>query len=246
MRIVVSHLTRMTKGRICVAGIDLTTGEHIRPVLDRHLSISLAATHGGPFALGAVLDLSSTRNVARRPETEDRLFRLDRLTVKPAMPSASFWRVLTRQAETSLAGVFGQDLHRLRRTWVLNEGHGFASLGCLAPAEIARLWVNQYDRLRMTLVTDEGECTLPVTDLRLFDYDPETDFAPNLERVTLLAEQLGQAGNILLSIGLSRPFMREDDEIARHWLQVNNIHLEQDPLWDPVLCQEPGCTLANG
>lgn len=228
----------MTKGRICVAGIDLTSGEHIRPVLRNHLAIDLAATHGGPFALGAVLDMRRLSNRARRPEMEDREFRLDHLTLKSPLPPASFWRVLTRQAETSLVGIFGSDLYRLRRTWVLNEGHGFASLGCLAPAEIVRLWVNQYDRVRMTLGTDDGECTLPVTDLRLFDYAPETDFTPNLQRVAHLAEGLRHAGNILLSIGLSRPFMREDDEFARHWLQVNNIHLEHDPLWDPSYVED--------
>lgn len=233
MRIVVSHLTRMTKGRICVAGIDLTTNEHIRPVLRHHLSIDLAANNGGPFALGAVLELRRVRNVGRRPEMEDREFHLEHLRVKTRMPPLSFWRVLARQAETSLAGIFGPDLYRLGRTWVLDEQHGFASLGCLAPNRIVRLWVNQYDRLRVTLVADEGECTLPVTDLRLFDYAANSDFTPNHNRVAWLAAELCRPGNVLLSVGLSRPFMREGDEIGRHWLQVNNIHLERDPLWGP-------------
>lgn len=231
MRLVVSHLTRMTHGHICVAGIDLTSGEHIRPKRRTHLPLDLAGSRGGPFALGAVLDLRRLRNVGRRPEMEDREFSQEHLTVKDPLPPAFFWRVLTRQAETSLLGIFGPELRRERRTWVLATERGFASLGCLAPAEIRRLWITEYGRVRITLVTDEGECTLPVTDLRLYDYTPETDYQVRADVVAWLAEQLRQPGHVLLSVGLSRPFAREHDEDALHWLQVNNIHLEHDPLW---------------
>ena len=33
MKIVVNHLTRMQLGRICVAGVDMATGKHVRPLL---------------------------------------------------------------------------------------------------------------------------------------------------------------------------------------------------------------------
>ena len=35
MEILVTHLTRMKEQCICVAGIDLATGKHVRPVLER-------------------------------------------------------------------------------------------------------------------------------------------------------------------------------------------------------------------
>ena len=50
MRIVVNHLTRMQKGFMCVAGIDLDTRLHVRPVLDRQMPIDLLSVHGGPLA----------------------------------------------------------------------------------------------------------------------------------------------------------------------------------------------------
>ena len=110
MRIVISHLTRMTKGRICVAGIDLTSWEHIRPVLHNHLSIDLAATRGGPFALGAVLDLQRVSNRARRPEMEDREFRLDHLvTVGEARERLAGLRGLQRPEAQSFQAVCCQD-----------------------------------------------------------------------------------------------------------------------------------------
>jgi hypothetical protein len=35
----------------------------------------------------------------------------------------------------------------------------------------------------------------------------------------------------ILSVGLTRPWQKWGDTAERHWLQVNNIHLKDDPLW---------------
>jgi hypothetical protein len=43
---------------------------------------------------------------------------------------------------------------------------------------------------------------------------------------------------VILSVGLTRPFRRDGNDSARHWLQVNNIHLGDDPLGDLELVQE--------
>ena len=32
-------------------------------------------------------------------------------------------------------------------------------------------------------------------------------------------------------VGLARAFRAQGDTQSRHWLQVNNIHLEDDPVW---------------
>ncbi|RIK45499.1 MAG: hypothetical protein DCC58_06215 [Chloroflexi bacterium] len=237
MRIVISHLTRMRNGHICVAGIDLTNGQHIRPVAQRPLTLSLTAQHGGPLQLAAVLELQAVRNVGRKPEVEDRAVQLDRITRKSLMPASSFWRVLGRQAESSLGAIFGPDLQRLRNTWVVPAEQGEASLGCLAPQRAGNLWINEHGRVRISIVTDDGNCTLPVTDLRLYRYTPERDYTPNTEAVQTVSQRLRQGGHLLLSVGLSRPFKREDDERAHHWLQVNNIFPEQDPLWDSSYAQ---------
>jgi len=61
MRIVVNHLTRMDAPRICIAGIDPDAGRHIRPTTDHQhpLTRDLLASEGGPFALGALIELGS-------------------------------------------------------------------------------------------------------------------------------------------------------------------------------------------
>lgn len=54
MKIAVNHLTRMQPGYICVAGIDLETGSHVRPVLPSgRLSAALLRRNGGPFDIAA-------------------------------------------------------------------------------------------------------------------------------------------------------------------------------------------------
>ena len=48
MRIVVNHLTRMRRGYICAAGINLATGEHVRPLpRSGDLRYRDLAAHGG-------------------------------------------------------------------------------------------------------------------------------------------------------------------------------------------------------
>lgn len=36
---------------------------------------------------------------------------------------------------------------------------------------------------------------------------------------------------VILSVGLARAFQVSGDTARRHWLQVNDLHLEDDPAW---------------
>jgi hypothetical protein len=36
---------------------------------------------------------------------------------------------------------------------------------------------------------------------------------------------------VILSVGLTRPWRKQEDTAERHWLQVNNVHLQDNPLW---------------
>jgi hypothetical protein len=44
-------------------------------------------------------------------------------------------------------------------------------------------------------------------------------------------ERLKSGVEAILSVGLTRPWQKRGDTAERHWLQVNNIHLKDDPLW---------------
>jgi hypothetical protein len=46
-----------------------------------------------------------------------------------------------------------------------------------------------------------------------------------------VAERIVGGTGLLLSVGLTRPFSNSPSSPPVHWLQVNNIHLEDDPTW---------------
>jgi len=56
------------------------------------------------------------------------------------------------------------------------------------------------------------------------------DVAAEMAGPTATAEELGRLRERL---GLTRPWRKRGDTAERHWLQVNNIHLRDDPLWRP-------------
>lgn len=228
MRIVVNHLTRMQPGFICVAGLDLQTGRHIRPVLFGRLMISLLERYGGPFDIGRVVDLGTPHYEGRPPEVEDYRFEPGRIqAVRDASPK-EFWSLLVRAAQPKLQEIFGADLRPHGRTCVVDVGQGQASLGCLRLTRRPRLWVNQNERIRAVLDDGELEATVGVTDLRLYEQDGQT---PRQAIVEAVAARIADGVGVFVSAGLTRPWMKPGESVARHWLQVNNLHLEDTPVW---------------
>lgn len=73
MRIVLTHVTRMVAPRICVAGIDERTHQHIRPVAsaERPITRDVLAADGGIVELGALVDLGDATARPIPPEVED-------------------------------------------------------------------------------------------------------------------------------------------------------------------------------
>jgi hypothetical protein len=80
----------------------------------------------------------------------------------------------------------------------------------------------------MALSDGSMSLDLSVTDLRLYGDDGGR---PDTVQVRDVADRLAQGVPALLSVGLTRPFSARPDEPPLHWLQVNNIHLEDDPAW---------------
>jgi hypothetical protein len=133
-RIVVNHLTRMKPGYICVAGLDLVTGRHVRPVLPGRLTTALLARHGGPFDIASIVDLGPTQYCGQAPETEDHLFDPRRVTRIGTMGPEEFWKRLVAASATRLVDIFGHDLTQQGSSSAgVPPGKGIASLGCLFP-----------------------------------------------------------------------------------------------------------------
>ncbi len=229
MRIVVNHLTRMRAGCICVAGIDLDTREHVRPVLqDGQLGRHLLLGRGGLFDIGCVVDLGRVYRNGRPPELEDHQFAPRYARRIGTMAPAAYWELLDEVARTDLAALFGPDLYACGRGYAIDLDKGSASLGLLRLTESPLLTVTEHDKVRIRL-TDQGRtASLPITDLRLYEDDHAT---PRRGLVQQIQDRIGQGVDVILGVGLGRAWKRTDDDRERHWLQVNNLHVQDDPLW---------------
>ena len=232
MQILVNHLTRMKPGYICVAGVDINTLGHVRPVPCRgKLSNSLLKTNGGPMDVGAVVDLGLTTDAGRPPEVEDRRFDPQRATWLFDDGPDDFWDSLEEVAQEDLTEIFGPDLELWDESGTVDVGGGSASLGCLKPEGQPWLYIDHRGTVRMVLDHLTPSVDLSVNDLRLYEKDHRT---PRRDLVASLQARLEAGVGTILSVGLTRPWQKRGDVAERHWLQVNNIHLRDNPLWGLV------------
>ena len=229
MRILVNHLTRMQPGYFCVAGVDVNSLSHIRPVLRRgRLTTDLLRPYGGPFDLGSVVYLGATTPSGHPPETEDYRFEPTRARWLLDDSPEDYWNALEGVARESLAEIFGPALELWDESGTVDVGKGRASLGCLKPEKQPWLYVDHRGTVRLVLDYLMPSVDLSVNDLRLYERDGRT---PRRDLVASVEKRLKSGVEAILSVGLTRPWQKRGDTAERHWLQVNNIHLEDDPLW---------------
>jgi Dual OB-containing domain len=229
MEIVLNHVTRMGAPRICVAGIDTATGRHVRPITARSEPItrSLLEQEGGPFGLGAVVDLGNVRASPSPPETEDHLFSIGSAKTVGQMDAAAYSQLLDRVATDDLQTIFGPELERRHRSFAVETGHGEVSLGVLRVQRASDLEIDVYGKLKLRLNDVEPSALLTVTDIRFVEADHKT-LRPDLIRDA--QRRLRDGVDLYLMVGLARPFKAGGDDRERHWLQVNGICLQDRPL----------------
>lgn len=211
---------------ICVAGVDQQR-RHVRPVVaGGRLDASMLADRGGMFGLGRIVELADPIPRPSTPELEDVAFSPARSRLVGRCSARNFWDVLEEVALTSLDAIFGPDLVRDGNTASLPVGAGEASLGVLRPSHRPTLEL-AFDRPRLSFSDSHmGRLSVPVTDLRFFD--PMTG-ALDQRRLELAHDRLRRRSP-LLCVGVGQPWGREGDE-PRHWLQVNNLNLDDNPFW---------------
>lgn len=234
MIILVNHLTRMQRGFVCLAGIDLRTVLHVRPVPVRDsLPIDCLARYGGPFDMARSVELGTAKPLPTPPHVEDFLCDPAAARLVQEATADNFWRLLERLSMARLPDIFGPDLVDFGRGhFGTPEGKGLASLGCLRPQGFPELRVaadrDGKPQIRMRLSDGELACDAPVTDLRLFGPDHRS---PDCAKVAEVARQIARSQGVVLSVGLTRGFRPSPEAKPVHWLQVNNIHLKEDPAW---------------
>lgn len=231
MEIVVNHLTRMRPGFICIAGLDVHDRVHVRPVVSgQQLKRSLIESAGGPVDIGVQLDLGNVKPAGERPEVEDTPVDFANVRRVREWRPAEFWALLEKTSRSSLIDIFGKDLTRRSRGATLDIGKGKASLGNLRPTSPPELYIREPDKLRASLKEGDYELDLSVTDLRFYEADQRTLRTRLIDNVS---RRIEKGVGTILSVGLARPFQASGDDARRHWLQINNIHLEDRPVKKP-------------
>jgi hypothetical protein len=234
MKVAITHLTRMQRGYVCVAGVNVEDGQPIRPVAPRgRLQDTVCARRGGPFDMAVVVDLGPTRAVGEPPEIEDHEFTTWHAHVTQAIEPDLFWEMLGVLARPTVRELFGPALRPIGNSRAATDvGAGNASLGVIKPRGRPQLYLDERPgRLpapRLRFGDGDLRLDLSVTDLRLSRADhvtPATNFLAAAQR------RLQRGVPMLLSVGLTRPSAARQGEPPRHWLQVNNLHFEDAPTW---------------
>ena len=156
-----------------------------------------------------------------------------RARVERPAAADEFWRLLEEMQYASLCEIFGTALQETGAgRWSTALGQGTRSLGILRPAAPPELYVTAgrdgRRQIRMKLTDGRIRADAGVTDMRLFGDDHAT---PEPTRIRAAAQRMAESRDVLLSVGLTRKFRSSDRNEYRHWLQVNNIHLKEDPTW---------------
>ena len=231
MQIVVNHLTRMTSGFMCVAGLNPEKLTQVRLTLSgARLTTALLRRHGGPIDMAVSLSLGSPTPTPSRPEVEDHVIDPSKIKAEKTLGADKFWDLLRQVAVPKLSTIFGPDLKmRGSESCGVDVGAGQASLGCLVPATSCNLYVGEKmgGRPKVRIEISDGTLGLDlgVTDLRVYEGDHVTVSESTVKSV---GKRLKSGVGVILSVGLTRPF---PPTAPLHWLQCNNIHLEDDPTW---------------
>jgi hypothetical protein len=146
----------------------------------------------------------------------------------------AFWALNQQAARTNFGAIFGPDLEVTGRSLSLAPGQGKASLGCLRPARQPQVLI-QGATLRLRVTDGVTDLTLPITDLRFYESDHKTF---RMRVVASVSQRLAADVPTLLAVGVSRPFQKDADSQPRHWLQINSIHLQDNPLWQDMPNQQ--------
>jgi hypothetical protein len=231
--VLINHLTRMSRGLICAAGLHRTSPRHIRIISrSRPLTTQSLSQNGGPLQLGRIVALGRMTARPSPPHTEDHAVAPARLRVKGRLAPEDFWAALAEISQTSITGIFGEALQHLGKSrYGSLRGQGRVSLGCLALREPPALRLEEVaGRRQPRLVFTDGQLTVnaPVTDIRCYHLE---DFSLNQDAFERMQEHLSRSRGVILSLGLGRPFAATPDREPINWLQVNNIHCREPALW---------------
>jgi hypothetical protein len=223
VEIIVSHVTRMTSdSRICVAGIDGATFQHVRPVTPASdpITRTLLRENGGPFGPGALVDLGPVVACPNAPETEDHEFATARAKRIEDLSDEVYLELLEQVSDQDVPSAFGPDLVEVRpRKLAVPAGRGTRSLAVL-PVVNPTLQV-RFGNLYLKLDPPNTPVDLRVTDVRFYEPDHAT---VKRDIVDDVSARMAAGVPVYAMLGLARA-MADSDGAYVHWLMANGLCL---------------------
>ena len=241
-KIVVTDVTRMQAGRVCVAGSLVDGAEagrsvrpelrYGRPLLEGWLGVGDRVVVS-PFAI-VELDLQEHR--PHPPHTEDWIVDERHRRRCGTLGDDERRALLTELDDGSVAGIFGATVHE-GRGWYVLDGEGARSLGTVEAARVSQVFFEPKSlrggwNYRLAFADAAGRAyNLAVTDLAYryyLDYlrDVEELEPPRVARHVLAT--LRQAEHVFLRVGLARGW--SDEAERRCHLQINGVYAFPDLL----------------
>jgi hypothetical protein len=230
MQIIVNHLTRMkSQSRICLAGVDAATFQHVRPVTPATdlLTRELLRENGGPFGVGALVDLGEVQPCPNPPESEDHSFTPAQASAVEDLQGEVYLELLRDIGVADPVAGFGPELHEIRAgKFAVCAGEGQRSLAVM-PLEQGELRM-RFGNLYLHLDTPHARADVRVTDVRFYEPDHTTIRRSVVEDVN---SRLKRGVEAHLMMGLARPL--EDKQAGEvQWLMANGLCLADRPVTD--------------
>jgi hypothetical protein len=231
--IVITEVTRMQEGRVCVAGYD-QHGQCVRPVLPPP-GIHESALYSGSRPIifsSAKVEFEFTQPTPQPPHTED--IRYDPTSVRFIERQAEerWHKMLDRTLSKSVADIFEQPILTDPGHYV-RDGQGPRSLGTIKPVRISQViyQLSQENKWQYRLRFEDGAGAvyrLTITDLawRYYcDHQRAQGVPPAQVAISLL--RILQANEVYLRAGLARGW---DKFPNRCYIQLTGIHTFPDYL----------------
>lgn len=217
LQITVTHLTRMSGDRICVAGLT-DDAEFVRPDCSEYLRRSDVP---GLFALGARVDLGRVRREGSPPQTENVTFSREQARLLDVRELDEIEPLLAASAVNDLNSAFGTELRKTSGGALYvrpRTGTGSLTTVRLNPGDLRlrRSFGKVRGRWEDAAI---GQCERPATDLVLY---PRADEDADLARMNELQDRSERCDALYLSVGLGKQYAPPGLP-AGHWVQLNNV-----------------------
>jgi hypothetical protein len=231
--IVITEVTRMQEGRVCIAGYD-QQGHCVRPVLPPP-GIHENSLYSGTRAIifpSAKVEFEFTQPTPQPPHTED--IRYDPAAVRfiERQPEDRWHRMLEKTLSKSVSDIFEQSILSDPGHYVM-DGQGPRSLGTIKPARITQVIheLSPENKWQYRLRFEDGTGVafrLTITDLAWRYYcDHQRALGEAPAHIAALLLGILQTSEVYLRVGLARGWDKFPD---RCYIQLTGIHTFPDYL----------------